>query len=437
MAVHDMPRVQGRVPPSPHFAYADGVLCADGVSLARIAERFDTPCYVYSGAAVDLAYASIDAALAAAPHFIAYAMKANSNLALLARLARAGAGVDIVSGGELARALKAGFAPGRIAFSGVGKSDDEIRTALDAGVRALHGESEPEIDAIERIARELGKPAALCLRVNPEVDANTHPYIATGLRSSKFGVALDVARKLLPRLLSSPHLKLEGIACHIGSMVGSPEPLAAAVEICARFARECQQAGAPIDTLDAGGGWPISYGDESAAHAEHAHFGAAIIDAARRGAGEHGWTIMVEPGRSIVGDAGLLLTRVLYVKEQSGKRFVIVDGSMTELIRPALYRAYHAVVPVKQPVAGEPLEPVDVVGPVCESTDFLALDRSLPPLARGDLLAIRGAGAYASTMGSRYNSRPLAAEVLVENGDARLARRREPVEAIWREELMD
>jgi len=437
MAVHDMPRVQGRVPPSPHFAYADGVLCADGVSLARIAERFDTPCYVYSGAAVDAAYASIDAALAGAPHFIAYAMKANSNLALLARLERAGAGVDIVSGGELARALKAGFPAQRIAFSGVGKRDDEIRSALEAGVRALHAESEPEIDAIERIARDLGKPAALCLRVNPEVDANTHPYIATGLRSSKFGVALDVARRMLPRLLNSPHLKLEGIACHIGSMVGSPEPLAAAVEICARFARECQQAGAPIDTLDAGGGWPISYGDESSTHAENARFGSAIIDAAKRGAGEHGWTVMVEPGRSLVGDAGVLLTRVLYVKEQSGKRFAIVDGAMTELIRPALYRAYHAVAPVKEPLAGEPLEPVDVVGPVCESADFLALDRSLPPLARGDLLAIRGAGAYASVMGSRYNSRPLAAEVLVEGGDARLARRREPIDALWREELME
>ena len=437
MAGHDMPRVQGRVPPSPHFAYRDGELRVDGVSLERIAERFGTPCYVYSAASVDAAYAGIDAALAGAPHFIAYAMKANSSLALLARLARAGAGVDIVSGGELARALRAGFPAQRIAFSGVGKRDDEIRGALAAGVRALHVESEPEIDVIESMARELAKPAALCLRVNPEVDANTHPYIATGLRSSKFGVALDVARRLLPRLLSSPHLRLEGIACHIGSMVQTPEPIGAAVEIAARFARECQQAGAPINTLDAGGGWPIAYGDETSAPAEHARFGATIIEAARRGAGEHGWTIMIEPGRSIVGDAGLLLTRVLYAKEQSGKRFAIVDGAMTELIRPALYRAYHAVMPVKQPLAGDKFEPVDVVGPVCESSDFLALERNLPALARGELLAVRGAGAYGAVMGSRYNSRPLAAEVLVEDGEAKLVRRREPVEAIWREELMD
>jgi diaminopimelate decarboxylase len=220
-------------------------------------------------------------------------------------------------------------------------------------------------------------------------------------------------------------------------MIGSPEPLAAAVELSARFARECEQAGAPINTLDAGGGWPIAYGDEAHAHAEHAHFGAAIIDAARRGAGDHGWTIMVEPGRAIVGDAGVLLTRVLYVKEQSGKRFAIVDGAMTELIRPALYSAYHAVAPVEQARPGADLQQVDVVGPVCESSDFLALARELPALERGDLLAIRGAGAYGSVMGSRYNSRPLAAEVVVEGGEARLARRREPVEALWREELID
>ena len=434
MAGQDMPRVQGRVPPSPHFAYADGALCADGVPLERIAERFGTPCYVYSAASVLASYRAVDGALAGAPHFVAYAMKANSNLAVLARLARAGAGVDIVSGGELARALHAGFPAERIAFSGVGKSDDEIRAALNAGVRALHAESEPEIDAIEQVARALGKPAALCLRVNPEVDAKTHPYIATGLRSSKFGVAIDVARRMLPRLTHSPHLRLEGIACHIGSMVNDPEPIGAAVEICARFARECQQAGAPINTLDAGGGWPIAYGDESSSPAEHARFGAAIIDAARRGAGDHGWTLMVEPGRTIVGDAGVLLTRVLYVKEQSGRRFAIVDGAMTELIRPALYQAYHAVVPVKQAHAGDALQPVDVVGPVCESADFLALERNLPSLSRGDLLAVRGVGAYGAVMGSRYNSRPFAAEVLVENGEAKLVRRREPVEAIWREE---
>jgi diaminopimelate decarboxylase len=357
-------------------------------------------------------------------------MKANSNLALLARLARAGAGADIVSGGELARASRAGFPADRIAFSGVGKSDDEIRAALNAGVRALHAESEPEIDVIEAIARQLGTTAPLCIRVNPDVDASTHPYIATGLRSSKFGLALDVARGLLPRLMSSPHLRLEGIACHIGSMVNSPEPLGAAVEITARFARECQRAGAPIRTLDCGGGWPIAYGDENASPAEHARFASTILEAAQRGAGPHDWTIMIEPGRSIVGDSGVLLTRVLYVKEQSDKRFAIVDGAMTELIRPALYGAFHAIVPVQQPPANTATQLYDVVGPVCESADFLAQERALPLLARGDLIAVRGAGAYAAAMGSRYNSRPLAAEVLVEGGEARLVRSIYTVDAI-------
>jgi len=251
-------------------------------------------------------------------------------------------------------------------------------------------------------------------------------------------VSVEVARRLLPRILGSTHLHLEGIACHIGSRVLSPDPLAEAVEITARFARECEEEGARIVTLDAGGGWPIEYGDESATPAGYAAFGNSIAEAMRRGAGgDRGWQLAIEPGRSIVGDAGVLLTRVLFVKEQAGKRFVIVDAAMTELIRPALYEAFHAVVPVAEPASDAPLSPADVVGPVCESGDFLARERPLPPLRRGDLVAIRGAGAYAATMASRYNGRPFAAEVLVDGGDARLVRRREPLEALWREDVLE
>jgi diaminopimelate decarboxylase len=427
-----------RVPESQHFRYQAGALHADQVALEAIAERYGTPCYVYSSAAIDAAYRSIDAALAPVPHMVAYAVKANSNLAILARLARAGAAADIVSGGELTRAMAAGFAPERIVFSGVGKTDAEIHAALSAGVRSLHAESEPELDAIERIALALGVRARVAIRVNPDVDPGTHPYIATGLRSSKFGISIDHARRLLPRLLASKALELEGIACHIGSMVLSPDPVGDAVEITARFARECVQAGARLKVLDAGGGWPIVYGDEDADAAAHARFGAAIIEAMRRGgAGDLDLQLVIEPGRAIVGDSAVLLARVLYVKEQNGKRFVIVDAAMTELIRPALYSAYHAIMLVAEPSASAPRTLADVVGPVCESGDFLARDRALPPLERGDLIALRGAGAYGSVMASNYNSRPFAAEVLVEPKGARLIRKRQSVESIWRDEIID
>jgi diaminopimelate decarboxylase len=276
--------------------------------------------------------------------------------------------------------------------------------------------------------------AKIALRVNPNVDAATHPYIATGLHNSKFGLELDLARSLLPRIIKSPHLQLEGVACHIGSMVLSPEPIGDAVAITSRFACECASAGAHITTLDAGGGWPILYGDEGRDAQSRRVFGQTVIDGMRRGGADAlGVTLVVEPGRSIVGDAGILLTRVVYVKEQAGKRFVIVDAAMTELIRPALYRAYHAIVPVRaQPGAPETL--ADVVGPVCESGDFFAHDRALPPLARGDLVAIRGVGAYGSVMASTYNSRPLAAEVLVDKASFELVRVRQEIADMWRNE---
>jgi len=419
-------------PDSDHFVYVDGALRADGVELSAVAEQVGTPAYVYSAASIDAAYASVDAALSEIPHLVAYAVKANSNLSILRRLAAAGCGADIVSGGELLRALQAGFTADRIVFSGVGKTDDELRLALEHGVRSIHAENEGEIEVLAAIAAELGTTAPISLRVNPNVDAGTHPYIATGLHESKFGLELDVARRILPGIVADPHLELEGIACHIGSLVLSPEPIGEAVRLVTEFACECKRAGAPIRTVDAGGGWPILYGDEQRSAESHAVFGRAVIDGVRRGGGDTlSPTLIIEPGRSIVGDSGVLLTRVLYVKEQAGKRFIIVDGAMTELIRPSLYGAYHGMMPVTEPGEGVALAAADVVGPVCESGDFLAKDRPMPPVKRGDLIAVRGAGAYGSVMASNYNSRPFAPEVLVLDGEAQVIRARQRVEDIW------
>jgi diaminopimelate decarboxylase len=423
-----------RIPRSSYFKHEGSILHAESVPLDEIADHVGTPTYVYSCQSVHDSYRAVDSALGSVPHLVAYAVKANGNLALLSKLAGWGCGADIVSGGELARALKAGFAANKIVFSGVGKTDPEIRAALEAGIRSIHVESAPEIDAVESIAAELGVTAKIALRVNPNVDAETHPYISTGLRTSKFGIDIAVARELIPRLVNSQHVRLEGVACHIGSMVLSPEPLGDAVAIIAEFAAECAARGAPITTLDSGGGWPILYGNEAKDAQSHAVFGRAIIDGiARGGAADLGLTLVVEPGRALVGDCGVLLTRVLYVKEQVGKRFVVVDAAMTELIRPALYDAYHAVVPVDYDPS-LPETPADIVGPVCESSDFFAKDRLLPPVKRGDLLAIRGAGAYSATMASNYNARPLSPEVLVEGSGFQVVRARQKLEDMWRDE---
>ena len=430
-----------RIPASSYFVHTDGQLHAEGVALSRVAEEVGTPAYVYSRSAFEDAYRSITSALSAVPHMVAYAVKANGNLAVLARLRQLGAAADIVSGGELLRVRRAGFGADKIVFSGVGKTDAELRAALSLGIRSIHVESAGEIDTIETLAEELGVEARIALRINPDVDAATHPYISTGLHSTKFGLEPDVARALLPRIVGSKHLRLEGVACHIGSMVLSPEPLRDAVEIVARFAAECARAGARIKTLDAGGGWPVLYGNEDRDAQTHAVFGQAIVEGMRRGgADELGVTLMVEPGRAIVGDSGVLLTRVLYVKEQAGKRFVIVDAAMTELIRPALYRAYHAIVPVEIEISAQPdahLTPADVVGPVCESGDFFAHDRLLPPLKRGDLLAIRGAGAYSASMASNYNSRPFAPEVLVSKDSFSVVRDRQTLDDLLHNERDD
>jgi diaminopimelate decarboxylase len=427
-----------KIPESRFFVYRNGRLFCEAVELAQIAREVGTPCYVYSWNAIREAFNSIDRALTPGPHLVAYALKANGNLALLRRLAQLGAGADIVSGGELARAMEAGVRPERIVFSGVGKLDREIESALAAGVRSIHAESPAEIDAIEAIAQRMNLRAPVSLRVNPDVDPKTHPYIATGLKQSKFGITIEAARDLLPRVLGSRNLQLEGLACHIGSLIGSTDAIGQAVEAVARLAIELRAAGAAsLRTLDAGGGWPIAYGHEPHEPASNASFGKAIRDALRRAGDEAaGLELIVEPGRAVVGDAGILLTQVIFTKQQAEKRFVIVDGAMTELLRPALYSAYHAIQPVQAPAADSRLSPADVVGPVCESSDFLALDRSLPSLARGDLLAVRGAGAYAASMASTYNARPRAPEVLVDGAQYHLVRKRERVEDLWRDEQM-
>ncbi len=440
------------IPKSRHYAHVDGELLCDGVSLTEIAEEFGTPTYVYSGASIDRAYAAIDEALSFAPHLIAYAVKANSNLAVLARLRDLGAGADIVSGGELARCLEVGIGGDRIVFSGVGKRDEEIEAALRASIRSIHVESAQEIEAIEAIAERLGVEAPISLRINPDVDPKTHPYIATGLHHTKFGLEVGVAEELLPRILRSKHLVLEGVTCHIGSQIGDVSSLREAVGVTASLAKRCRDAGAPIRTLDAGGGWPIPYGDESDEFPEAQTFGDAIRDGlADGGADDMGLEIIVEPGRALVGESGTLLSRVIFVKDQpyrpdavagasheiqasGNKRFVIVDASMSELIRPALYDAHHGISPVETPPPQAARSLADVVGPVCESGDWLAKDRLLPPLKRGDLIAIMSAGAYGMVMASNYNSRPRPAEVLIDEGAFRAIRERETFAELMRSE---
>jgi diaminopimelate decarboxylase len=296
-------------------------------------------------------------------------------------------------------------------------------------------ESEPELDAIEAVARDLGVRAPITLRVNPDVDPQTHPYIATGLHDTKFGLELAVARALLPRIVKSRELALEGVACHIGSQLGSPAPMRDATAILAAFAVECVKAGARLSSIDPGGGWPIRYGDEDEAAPPWRAFGEAITEGLEQGgAAGLGLELIVEPGRALVGDAGGLLARVIFTRYQGDKRFVVVDAAMTELIRPALYDAYHAIMRAREQPSGAPRTPADLVGPVCESGDFFAIERALPQMGRGDLVLLRGAGAYGMSMASNYNSRPKVAEVLVEAGGVRVIRRRQALEDLWRDE---
>jgi len=406
------------------FAYHDGVLCAEQLPLEGIAERFGTPCYVYSRAAIEAAYSEFSRALAARDALICYSVKANSNLAVLSLMGRLGAGFDIVSGGELARVLAAGGDAGRTLFSGVGKSEREIEQALLAGVLCLNLESEAELARVDAVARRLGRRAPVAFRVNPDVDPKTHPYISTGLRRNKFGVPYEEAERLYATASRLSAIEVRGIGCHVGSQLTDRAPFVAAVERLVALAARIEAAGVRLGHIDVGGGIGIRYRDENPQPIGDFVAGAV---AALRGRRE---TLIFDPGRSIVGNAGVLLTRVEYVKPGPAKNFLVVDAAMNDLLRPALYDAWHEIRPVRESRAGTSAEIYDVVGPVCESGDFLARERRLAA-GEGDLLAVMSAGAYGMSMSSNYNSRPRAAEVLVEGDRAHLVRSRETIENLF------
>jgi diaminopimelate decarboxylase len=400
------------------FTYRNGVLCADETPLDGIARRFGTPCFVYSQRAIEAAYQEFSRALAGRSSMVCYSVKANSNLAVLALLARLGAGFDIVSGGELARVMAAGGDPRKMLFSGVGKSAAEVRFALETRIGCINLESESELKRVGSIASGMGIKAPVAFRVNPDIDARTHPYISTGLRENKFGVAYADAERLYAAAAAMPGIEVVGVGCHIGSQLTQAAPFAEAAARTAALADRLERSGIRLQHIDIGGGIGIRYHDEKQEPVGSFLAAALGVLAGRKE------TVIVDPGRSIVGNAGVLLTQVEYVKP----RFLVVDAAMNDLIRPALYGAWHEVRTVKESSAAEAV--YDIVGPVCESGDFLAKERRLAA-AEGDLLAIMSCGAYAMAMSSNYNSRPRAAEVLVKGGEAHLVRRRESVEELF------
>ncbi|HET9699358.1 MAG TPA: diaminopimelate decarboxylase [Burkholderiales bacterium] len=404
------------------FQRRNGELHAEDLPLSRIAQEFGTPTYVYSRAALEQAWLAFERALAGRDHLICYAVKANSNLAVLDVFARLGSGFDIVSGGELARVLAAGGDPRKVVFSGVGKTAAEMRAALEAGILCFNVESAPELERLNAVAGEAGRRAPVSIRVNPDVDPKTHPYISTGLRQSKFGVPYSEARALYRRAAALAHLEVTGVDCHIGSQLTEIPPFVEALEKILELADGLERDGIAISHLDLGGGLGIRYQDEEPP---------AVADYARalfRALGSRPQKILVEPGRALVGNAGLLLARVEYLKHGDEKNFAVVDAAMNDLMRPALYDAFHDIVAAKQDSG--PYGVFDVVGPVCETGDFLGHGRRLA-VAPGDLVAVLSAGAYGMSMSSNYNTRPRAAEVLVDGARAHLARRRESVEELF------
>ncbi len=411
----------------PGFELTAGELYCDGVSLEAAAREHGTPLYVYSRASIEAAFRAYERAFAAVRHRICYAVKANGNGSILRLLAGLGAGADIVSGGELLAARRAGFPPGRIVFAGVGKTAAEIALGLEHGIGELNAESEDEIRRIGKAAAARGAVARVSLRVNPDIDARSHPYISTGLREAKFGVDIALAPDILRRAALLPGVRIVGVQCHIGSQITDLEPLAAAARALAGLSRTLLDEGLPLETIDIGGGLGVGY-DGRPSPAPEA-LAAAVLPAVE----DLPLTLVLEPGRSLIARAGVLLTRVLYVKDGPARRFVVVDAAMNDLLRPALYDAYHRVDPVRP--RGRPAELVDVVGPVCETSDFLARRRELERLEPGELLAVRDVGAYGYSMASNYNMRPRAAEVLVEDGRARLVRRRETFDDLVRTEV--
>jgi len=426
------------LPQSRPFAYSAGTLACDGVSLAKLADTYGTPLYVYSASQI-VERAGLFQDAFGVPHTVCYAVKANSALGILRLLAAKGCGFDIVSGGELERVIKAAgtrhkAAIGRVVFSGVGKQSWEIDLALETGILLFNVESEEELDLLAARAAKLKKKARIALRVNPDVFAETHPYISTGLREHKFGIDIGIARKVYRKAAQSKWLEPAGVSVHIGSQIRSVEPFAAALERVVTLIRQLRKDGHDIRYADAGGGLGIEYGSDAGFDpAEQVSRYAAALQVSLGTAKFH---LLLEPGRFIIGQAGALLTRVLYTKKNGSKTFVIADAAMNDLIRPALYQAHHEIVTVKKP-SGRKTKAVDVVGPVCESGDFFARDRELPPLKSGELIALLDAGAYGLSLSSNYNTRVRPAEVLVETGGKhRLIRRRETLKDLFAPEIL-
>lgn len=409
-----------------HFESKRGVLFAEDVSLARIADEVGTPAYVYSTATLERHAQVVNDAFASVPHVVCYSVKANSTLAVLKLFAQRGFGFDIVSRGELSRALKAGADPRQIVFSGVGKREDEMVEALRAGILMFNVESAEELELLDAVGRKAKKPAPFSLRVNPDVDAKTHRYIATGLKSSKFGVPFEEAVALYRKSKKMKGLRAVGVDCHIGSQLTDARPVKQAISKVAGLYRQLKAEGFPLTHLDVGGGLGVTYTSEQPPKvAEYASAVLSAIDGLEA-------TLVLEPGRVLVANAGVLLTRVLYRKNTEAKRFVIVDAGMNDLMRPALYEAHHDIVAVA-PRRGTKAT-VEIVGPVCESTDVLGKAREFGPLEQGDLLAIKTAGAYGMSMANTYNSRQRPAEVLVDGDSYRVVRKRETLEDLWKGE---
>ena len=411
-----------------HFDYIDGQLCAEQVPLAQIAADHGTPCYVYSRATIERHWHAFDDALSGRDHLVCYAVKANSNLAVLGLMAQMGSGFDIVSGGELARVLRAGGRADKIVFSGVAKTRTEMRDALQAGIACFNVESEGELDRLDEVAGELGLQAPVSLRVNPDVDAGTHPYIATGLAENKFGIGMEHAETVYARAHALPHLKVVGVDFHIGSQLTRITPFEDALRRVLGLVDRLAAAGIELQHIDLGGGLGIRYNDETPPLPDE--YGRAL-DAVL---GDRPQKILIEPGRAIVGNAGVFLTRVEFLKPGAEHSFAIVDGAMNDLLRPSLYGAWQAIVTVTEHNPGRP-GTWDVVGPVCETGDFLGKGRALS-LDVGDLLAVRSAGAYGFTMSSSYNSRPRVAEVLVDGARAYRVRERESIEQLMQGERL-
>ncbi|WP_348701286.1 diaminopimelate decarboxylase [uncultured Marinobacter sp.] len=403
-----------------HFTYRNGELHAEDVPVAEIARRFGTPAYVYSRATLERHYRAYDEALSGRPHLVCYAVKANSNLAVLNVLARLGAGFDIVSAGELERVLRAGGDAGKVVFSGVGKQEWEMKQALEAGVRCFNVESDTELDRLNRVAGELGVKAPVSLRVNPDVDAGTHPYISTGLKENKFGIDIAQAPAVYARAAELPHLEILGVDCHIGSQLTSVAPFLDALDRVLALIDTLAGQGIRIRHLDMGGGLGVTYQDERPPEPSE------YVQALAERMGDRSLELILEPGRSIAANAGILVTRVEFLKCTGHRNFAIIDAAMNDLIRPALYGAWQAIVPVRPHQDGED-RAWDLVGPVCETGDFLGKDRSLC-LAPGDLLAVRSAGAYGFVMSSNYNSRNRPPELMVDGDQVHLVRRRETLE---------